>query len=353
MSVATASPTTPGAQQVEREVAGAGADLERARRSAAGSCAERLAELAGDLRLADVAVVDAPLRVVVLGGEVVVADVGVADARRRVCMGGRSLVPRLPPPMQETSSETSPRACRRSSSPASGRCPTCRRRTTGSAATWRSTSGSPSAARGLDVVDMACGEGYGMDVLARRAARVTGVDANPEAHEHARAEVHAPGRALRARPGRDATRSRATPSCSSRRSSTCTTPSAVLEHFRGDAAPGRDGRTSRRRTCSRSRRPGREKSDNPWHLQRVPRRGVPRAVRERLRAASSCSASSTRASCARTSWRCGPAGTACTPRSGITKPFYDRFMPAISARDFALRAGPLERALDFVAVLRP
>ena len=37
---------------------------------------------------------------------------------------------------------------------------------------------------------------------------------------------------------------------------------------------------------------------------------------------------------------------------GITKPFYDRFTPAISARDFALRDGPLDRALDFVAVLR-
>ena len=38
---------------------------------------------------------------------------------------------------------------------------------------------------------------------------------------------------------------------------------------------------------------------------------------------------------------------------GITKLFYDRFTPAISARDFALRAGRLDRALDFVAVLRP
>src|SRR3954470_9430750 len=40
--------------------------------------------------------------------------------------------------------------------------------------------------RGLDVVDMACGEGYGRSVLAERAAHVVGVDANPEAHEHAR-----------------------------------------------------------------------------------------------------------------------------------------------------------------------
>ena len=35
------------------------------------------------------------------------------------------------------------------------------------------------------------------------------------------------------------------------------------------------------------------------------------------------------------------------------KPFYDRFTPAISVRDFALRRGDLTRALDLLAVLRP
>ena len=39
-------------------------------------------------------------------------------------------------------------------------------------------------------------------------------------------------------------------------------------------------------------------------------------------------------------------------RLGLTGPFYDRFNPAIAASDFALRHGPLDRALDFVAVLR-
>ena len=47
--------------------------------------------------------------------------------------------------------------------------------------------------QGRDVVDMACGEGYGVDVLARRARRATGVDANPEAHEHARLKYARPG----------------------------------------------------------------------------------------------------------------------------------------------------------------
>ena len=40
---------------------------------------------------------------------------------------------------------------------------------------------------------------------------------------------------------------------------------------------------------------------------------------------------------------------------GITKRFYDRFTPAIGARDFTLRRAPardLRGALDLVAVLR-
>src|SRR5688500_6692860 len=38
---------------------------------------------------------------------------------------------------------------------------------------------------GRRVVDLACGEGYGTAVLARTAESVIGVDANPEAFEHA------------------------------------------------------------------------------------------------------------------------------------------------------------------------
>jgi hypothetical protein len=37
----------------------------------------------------------------------------------------------------------------------------------------------------------------------------------------------------------------------------------------------------------------------------------------------------------------------------ITRPFYERFTPAISARDFTLRRGALDRSLDLLAVLRP
>ena len=39
-------------------------------------------------------------------------------------------------------------------------------------------------------------------------------------------------------------------------------------------------------------------------------------------------------------------------RLRITKPFYDRFTPAIASTDFALREPGLDRALDFLAVCR-
>src|ERR671932_2329188 len=48
-------------------------------------------------------------------------------------------------------------------------------------------------AHGRRVVDLACGEGYGSAVLARTAASVVGVDANPEAFAHARAKYTAEG----------------------------------------------------------------------------------------------------------------------------------------------------------------
>ena len=75
-----------GHQQVQREVAGSGADLERALEQRQPP-AERLADLAEHLLAADLAPVDAPLGVVVRGRAVVVTGVDVAD---RVGRAGRS-----------------------------------------------------------------------------------------------------------------------------------------------------------------------------------------------------------------------------------------------------------------------
>ena len=51
--------------------------------------------------------------------------------------------------------------------------------------------------RGLRVADLACGEGYGSDLLARSAAEVVGVDANPDAFDHARLRYRRPNLGFR------------------------------------------------------------------------------------------------------------------------------------------------------------
>ena len=86
MSVARGVVDHARLQQVQGEVAGARADLQRAAEAAA-VLAERLSQLAEHLRLADLAEVDAPLGVVAGGRAVVVAGVDVADLLRGVGAG--------------------------------------------------------------------------------------------------------------------------------------------------------------------------------------------------------------------------------------------------------------------------
>ena len=86
------------------------------------------------------------------------------------------------------------------------------------------------------------------DVLAARRARVVGVDANPEAHEHARLRYVRPEPALRARPRRESTRSRCDAVVFLQTIEHVEDPGEVLEHFTALLAPGRRRRTSRRPT---------------------------------------------------------------------------------------------------------
>ena len=202
---------------------------------------------------------------------------------------------------------------------------------------------------GLDVVDMACGEGYGVGVLARRAAHVTGVDANPEAHEHARLKYSRPG--VRFERGMvevyfeqcDAVVFLQTIEHVQR-------PQEVLSHFRDMLRPGGAAYVSTPNLLTLAP-PGAAKSDNPWHLREY------RA--EEFRALCSGSFDSVellglfharKLRVHELALRAGWDRVHAT--LGITRAFYDRFTPAISARDFALRPGPLPDALDFVAVLR-
>jgi SAM-dependent methyltransferase len=201
---------------------------------------------------------------------------------------------------------------------------------------------------GLEMVDMACGEGYGTDVLARRARRVTGVDANPDAYEHARAKYTRPG----VRFARDLIETYIQP-CDAvvflQTIEHVKQPEQVLSHFKA-MAPTVYVSTPNVLTLAPE---GADKSDNPWHLREYRAREF-RALCERVfdRVELHGLFHARKLRMHELALRAGWDGVHSALR--ITKPFYDRFTPAISARDFALRAGRgIDRALDLIAVLRP
>jgi len=208
---------------------------------------------------------------------------------------------------------------------------------------------------GLRVIDMACGEGYGSDVLARTAASVVGVDANPEAFEHARLRY----RRENLRFERDMV---------SRFGEACDVvvflqtiehvedPDDVLEHFK--ALIGVRGvvylSTPNVLTLAPS---GAPRSGNPWHVHEYRATEIRALCAEHFRDVTLLGLFHARKlrlhelALRHARWDDIHA------RLGITKRFYDRFVPAISARDFVLRSAEegadLDRALDLVAECRP
>src|SRR5918912_1338672 len=118
---------------------------------------------------------------------------------------------------------------------------------------------------GRDVVDMACGEGYGVNVLARRARHVTGVDANPEAHEHARLKYTRPG----VRFVRDLVEWYSEP-CDAvvflQTIEHVQNPKEILDHLRSLLRPGGVAYVSTPNVLTLAP-DGAEKSGNPWHIR--------------------------------------------------------------------------------------
>jgi hypothetical protein len=128
-------------------------------------------------------------------------------------------------------------------------------------------------------------------------------------------------------------------------------PEAVLRHFRDMLRPGGIAFVSTPNLLTLAP-PGAQKSDNPWHLKEYRAeefRALCESVFAEVELLGLFHARTLRVHelALRAGWDRVHAAL------GITKPFYDRFTAAISARDFALRPAPLDRALDFVAVLRP
>lgn len=202
---------------------------------------------------------------------------------------------------------------------------------------------------GLEVVDMACGEGYGTGVLARRARTVTGVDANPEAYDHARAKYQRPGVEF----VRDLVESYRQP-CDAvvflQTIEHVEDPEAVLRHFRDMLPSGGTAYVSTPNLLTLAPK-GAAKSDNPWHIKEYRAeefRALCESVFDDVQILGLFHARKLRVH----EWALKLGWDRVHAALGITKPFYDRFTPAITQRDFALREGPLDRALDFLAVLR-
>ncbi len=202
---------------------------------------------------------------------------------------------------------------------------------------------------GMRVADLACGEGYGSDVLAGAAADVVGIDANPEAHEHAKARYRRPNLRFE----RDLVENVSGPLDAVVFLQTIEhieDVPALLAAIRA-AAPLAFISTPNRLTLAPE---GAEKSDNPWHLREYTI-GEYRAIIEPAFGAVEIFGLFHAGKLAVHERAIALGWDRVHSLLRITKPFYDRFTPAISASDFVLRpeaTADLDKALDFVAVCR-
>ena len=196
---------------------------------------------------------------------------------------------------------------------------------------------------GLRVVDMACGEGYGSDLIAAAGATsVVGVDANPEAHEHARLRYQRPNLRFE----RDAVELFAEPCDAVTFLQTIEhvqDPGGVLEHFKSMLDPGGVAYVSTPNLLTLAPE-GAEKSDNPWHIKEYRAeefRRLCEAHFDRVELLGLFHARKLRVH----GWALKLGWDEVHKRLGLTKPFYDRFTPAIAASDFRLAGGrPRPRA---------
>ena len=206
---------------------------------------------------------------------------------------------------------------------------------------------------GKRAIDMACGEGYGSAVLARQAASVVGVDANPEAHEHARLRYTREN--LRYERELVERYSEAADAVVFLQTiEHLQNPAEVLAHFR--SLVGEEGvvyvSTPNVLTLAPK---GARRSDNPWHVHEYEAdefEMLCRGTFSHVEMYGLYHARKLRAHelALKLGW------DSVHPRLRLTKAFYGRFTPAIAASDFALRPGAeadLDAALDFLAVCRP
>ena len=206
---------------------------------------------------------------------------------------------------------------------------------------------------GVRVIDMACGEGYGTGVLARTAASATGVDANPQAHDHARLRYTAANvRFVRALV--DGYSEPADAVVFLQTIEHLQDPGATLAHFRSLVGSGGAVYVSTPNVLTLAPK-GASRSDNPWHVHEYRRAEFEQLCRETFSRVQLYGLFHARKLWAHElALRCG--WDRVHAALGLTERFYARFTPSIAAGDFALREdgeANLERALDFLAVCRP
>jgi len=206
---------------------------------------------------------------------------------------------------------------------------------------------------GVRAIDMACGEGYGSDVLARSAASVVGVDANPEAHEHARLRYTRPNLRF-ARELVDTFSEPADAVVFLQTIEHLEDPGAVLDHFR--SLVGESGRVFVSTPNVLTLAPkGAPRSDNPWHVHEYRREEFERLCREHFAHVAMYGLIHARKLRVH-EIALGLGWDRIHKGLRLSKPFYGWFTPAIAVSDFALRPASeadLDKALDFVAVCRP
>lgn len=197
---------------------------------------------------------------------------------------------------------------------------------------------------GLTVVDLACGEGYGSATLARTAADVIGVDANPEAFAHASAKYTTSNLSFR----RELVESFDDPRDAVVFLQTIehiAEPGPLLDGF-ARIAPISYISTPNLLTIAPA---GAEKSDNPWHVREYRLEEYrallePHFSRVEILGLSHARMLKSHELALSLGWDRVHAGL------GLTRPFYDWFTPAISSSDFRLSSTNLESALDFIAI---
>jgi 2-polyprenyl-3-methyl-5-hydroxy-6-metoxy-1,4-benzoquinol methylase len=189
-------------------------------------------------------------------------------------------------------------------------------------------------------------------VLARAAASVVGVDANPEAHEHARRRyARANLRFARDLVGRFSDEADAVVFLQTIEH--VEEPGEVLEHFRSLVGGRGPVFVSTPNVLTLAPK-GASRSDNPWHVHEYRSEEFEALCRKHFATVEIYGLFHARKLrvhelALRLGW------DRVHSSLGLTKLFYDRFTPAIAASDFALRApheADIDRALDFIAVCR-